>query len=47
MIFFSSAGIFAYVIGLMEGVDGRRGWQWCVHILIDDLDNQRQKGSSF
>ena len=21
-------GIFAYAIGLMEGVGGKRGWQW-------------------
>lgn len=22
------AGVLAYAIGLMEGVGGRRGWQW-------------------
>ena len=24
------AGVFAYAIGNMDGVGGKRGWQWCV-----------------
>ncbi|KAG1822985.1 MFS general substrate transporter [Suillus subaureus] len=36
-------GIFAYCIGLMNGVGGRRGWQWYVRIPTYHLINPTSK----
>ncbi|KAG2155835.1 major facilitator superfamily domain-containing protein [Suillus bovinus] len=36
-------GIFAYCIGLMNGVGGRSGWQWYVRALMHHLINTTSK----
>ncbi|KAG1785963.1 MFS general substrate transporter [Suillus plorans] len=36
-------GIFAYCIGLMNGVGGKRGWQWYVRVLRHHLINTTSK----